>query len=416
MTIGRPMEPVIQLRGGTFSRPCAKEFADEHVAVFSRPDGAHQEVNVIMTERKNTERAAPVLKVDQDRRQLLKVTAASVAALGISSILNMSEAEAQGMSNGADNFFKSDKATLERVTFKTAYKTDLVGNRHVLKTLDMTKKHPAIIVSHPMGAVKEQSANLYAAKMAEQGFVTIAIDLPFWGESEGQPRQAVSMDFYAEAYSAAADYLGTLPFVDRNRIGVIGICGSGAFAISAVKIDPRLKAVATISMYNHGDLYRKGLGKTQTPEQLKQFLVDAANQRWAEVDGGDINYTAGAPIALTGNVIGDEFYDFYRTARGEVTPTGMSPQITTMPTVITNVKFVNFYPFDGIETISPRSMLFISGDQAHSREYSEDAYARAAEPKELHWVKGAGHVDLYDRINLIPFDKLKSFFDQHLSA
>ena len=117
-----------------------------------------------------------------------------------------------------------------------------------------------------------------------------------------------------------------------------------------------------------------------------------------------------------GNAIGDEFYDFYRTPRGEVTPAGMSPKITTMPTVTTNVKFMNFYPFEDIDTISPRPMLFISGDQAHSKEYSEDAYARAAEPKELYWVKGAGHVDLYDRVNLIPFDKLKSFFEQHLAA
>lgn len=350
------------------------------------------------------------------RRDLLKTAGIGATALGITSILNIPTAEAQTMIAGADNFYKSDRVSLQRVTFKTLYKTDVVGNLFIPKNLDRNTKHPAIIVSHPMGAVKEQSANLYATKMAEQGFVTIAIDLPFWGESEGQPRQAVSPDFYAEGYSAAADFLGTQQFVDRNRIGVIGICGSGSFAISAAKIDPRLKAIATVSMYNHGDLYRKGLGKTLKPEQFKQFLADAAKERWAEVDGGAIQYTAGAPIKLTGNAIGDEFYDFYRTPRGEVTPAGMSPLITTMPTVTTNVKFVNFYPFENIDTISPRPLLFITGDQAHSKEYSEDAYARAAEPKELVWVKGAGHVDLYDRVNLIPFDKLKSFFDQHLTA
>jgi len=371
-----------------------------------------------MTEPKSSETGvAQNVEFDAGRRHLLQAAAAGVAALGVAAFSTPSNTKAQTMVvTGADNFFKSDKATLEKVTFKTAYKSDVVGNLHIAKNLDRNAKNPAIIVSHPMGAVKEQSANLYAAKMAEQGFVTIAIDLPFWGESEGKLRQAVSPDFYAEAYSAAADFLGAQPFVDRNRIGVIGICGSGAFAISAAKIDPRLKAIATVSMYNHGDLYRKGLGRTATAEQRTKFLDDAAKQRWAEVDGGETRYTAGAPIELTGNAIGDEFYDFYRTPRGEVTPAGMSPKITTMPTVTTNVKFMNFYPFEDIDTISPRPMLFISGDQAHSKEYSEDAYARAAEPKELYWVKGAGHVDLYDRVNLIPFDKLKSFFEQHLAA
>ena len=111
-----------------------------------------------------------------------------------------------------------------------------------------------------------------------------------------------------------------------------------------------------------------------------------------------------------------EFYDFYRTPRGEFTPKGGSPKTTTHPTLSSNTKFMNFYPFNDIETISPRPMLFITGDQAHSREFSEDAYKRAAEPKELVYVPGAGHVDLYDRVNLIPWDKLESFFNRHLAA
>lgn len=369
-----------------------------------------------MIRQMDTGNAAPTLAFGADRRRVLMAAAAGVVVAGFTSLLNIPTAKAQDMSNGADNFYKSDKATLEKVTFKSAYKTDVVGNLHVAKALNRNAKHPAIIVSHPMGAVKEQSANLYAAKMAEQGFVTIAIDLPFWGESQGEPHQSVSMDFYSEAYSAAADYLGKLPYVDRERIGVIGICGSGAFALSAAKIDPRLKAVATVSMYDHGTLYRKGLGGKQTREELQAFLATAARERVAEADGAEIAYTAGAPIALTGNAIGDEFYDFYRTPRGEVTPAYASPKTSTMPTVVTNVKFVNFYPLEDLDTVSPRPLLFIAGDQAHSREFSELAFSKAAEPKEMHWVKGAGHVDLYDRVNLIPFDKLKSFFDQHLAA
>ena len=111
-----------------------------------------------------------------------------------------------------------------------------------------------------------------------------------------------------------------------------------------------------------------------------------------------------------------EFYDFYRTPRGEFTPASSSPELTTHPTLTSNVKFMNFYPFNDIETISPRPMLFITGDQAHSKEFSEEAYRLAGQPKELYWVKGAGHVDLYDRVDLIPFDRLSVFFTQNLSA
>lgn len=318
------------------------------------------------------------------------------------------------MSNGADNFYKSDKVTAEKVTFKNQYKMNVVGNLYIPKGIDLKAKSPAIIVGHPMGAVKEQSSSLYAQKLAEQGFVTLAIDLSFWGESEGQPRQAVSPDIYAEDFSAAVDFLGTRSFVNRERIGIIGICGSGAFVISAAKIDPRLKAIATVSMYNHGDLYRKGLGNSTTPEQKRQALAEAAEQRYVEFTGGPTKYTAGAPLKLSGNAIGDEFFDFYRTPRGEVTPAGASPQTSTMPTLATNAKFYNFYPFEDIETISPRPLLFITGSEAHSREYSEDAYKRAAEPKELVIVQGANHVDLYDRVNLIPFAKLTTFFKSSL--
>jgi fermentation-respiration switch protein FrsA (DUF1100 family) len=318
------------------------------------------------------------------------------------------------MSNGADNFYKSDKVTVEKVAFKNQYGMEVAGNLFVPKGLDPKAKSAAIIVGHPMGAVKEQSSNLYATKMAEQGFVTLSLDLSFWGESEGTPRNAVLPDMYAEDYSAAVDFLGTRPFVNRERIGIIGICGSGAFVISAAKIDPRLKAIATVSMYNHGDLYRKGLGNSTTAEQKKQFLATAAEQRYVEFIGGKTAYTSGSPLKLTGDAIADEFFDFYRTPRGEVTPAGASPQTTTMPTLSSNVKFMNFYPFDDIESISPRPLLFITGSEAHSREYSEDAYKRSAQPKELLIIPGANHVDLYDRVNLIPFDKLAGFFRNNL--
>ena len=356
-------------------------------------------------------------KVGFDRRQMLKITGAGIAAIAATSLSDTTLAEAQDMSNGAANFYTSDKVTSHKVYFKTQYQTSVAGNLYLPKDLDRTRKTAAIIVGHPMGAVKEQSANLYATKMAEEGFVAMSLDLPFWGESEGQSRNLVSPEIYAEAFSAAVDFLGSSSFVDRQNIGGIGVCGSGSFVISAAKTDPRIKAIATVSMYDMGAAFRDALNKSQTVEQRKQFIAKAADQRWAEVDGADIQYIGGTTLELTAETdpIQREFYDFYRTPRGEFTPAGVARETTTKPTLSSAVKFMNFYPFNDIETISPRPMLFISGDQAHSKEFSQDAYNRAAEPKELVWIKGAGHVDLYDRVDLIPFDRLTRFFDQHLA-
>jgi uncharacterized protein len=312
------------------------------------------------------------------------------------------------MSNGADNFYKSDKVNMQKVSFKNQYNMNVVGNLFIPISMNLNTKNPAIIIGHPMGAVKEQSANLYATKMAEKGFVTLSLDLSFWGESDGFPRNAVSPDIYAEDFSAAVDFLGTRTIVDRDRIGVIGICGSGSFVISAAKIDLRLKAIATVSMVDMGAATRMG--------QRKEVLEEAAEQRYVEFTGGENKYTGGTVHELdeTTNAMQREFYDFYRTPRGEFTPWGLSPKLTTHPTLTSNVKFMNFYPFADIEAISPRPLLLITGEKALSRVFSEEAYKLAGEPKELYIVPGAGHVDLYDRVNLIPFDKLKSFFDNNL--
>jgi fermentation-respiration switch protein FrsA (DUF1100 family) len=316
----------------------------------------------------------------------------------------------------ADNFYKSNSVKIEKVSFPNQYKMQVAGNLFLPKDMKEGETYPAIIVGHPMGAVKEQSANLYATKMAERGFVTLSIDLSFWGGSDGEPRNAVLPELYAESFSAAVDFLSTRPFINREHIGVIGICGSGSFAISAAKIDPRLKAVVTVSMYNMGAANRNGLNHALTLEQRKQIIAEAAEQRYVEFLGGETKYTSGTVHELTeqSTPIEREFYEFYRTSRGEFTPEGTDPLTTTHPTFSSNVKFMNFYPFADIETISPRPMLFITGENAHSREFSEDAYKRAAEPKELYIVPDAGHVDLYDRVSLIPFDKLEAFFKEYL--
>lgn len=313
-------------------------------------------------------------------------------------------------------FKVSNNVTMYRVAFKNQYNMEVVGHLFIPNNLDRHAKHSAIVIGHPMGAVKEQSANVYASKMADRGFITLSIDLSFWGESSGEPRNAVAPEIYAEDFSAAVDFLGTRPFVDRNNIGAIGVCGSGSFVISAAKIDPRMKAIATVSMYDMGSASRNALNHSQTVGQRKKNQLEAAEQRYVEFTGGATKYTGGTVHQLDDKTdpIQREFYEFYRTPRGEYIPKGESSKTTTHPTLSSNTKFNNFYPFNDIETISPRPLLFITGDHAHSKEFSEDAYKRAAEPKKLYYVKNAGHVDLYDKIELIPFDKLESFFKKYI--
>lgn len=318
------------------------------------------------------------------------------------------------MIEGADNFYTSDRVTLEKVSFPSQYRQTVAGNLITPKDLAAGSRAPAIIVGHPMGAVKEQAATLYATKMAEYGFVTLAVDLPYWGESEGDARNLVAPDEYAEAFSAAADYLSSLDNVDPARIGVIGVCASGGFSLAAAKIDPRLRAIATASMLDMGAATRM---MAQEPGQWQAMIDAAAAQRNVEFAGGAVEYTGGTVLEVTEDTppFQRDFYDFYRTPRGKVVPEGATDQTITRPTLSSNTRFLNFYPGNDLDKISPRPLLFIAGDQAVSIGFSQAAYEAAAEPKELHLVPGANHVDLYDRVNLIPFDKLNDFFSTHLS-
>lgn len=367
---------------------------------------------------------------DGGRRAFIKA-AGGIAALGVLSSGASPALAAKGGASGssatpaapgapadADNFYKSSNVDVQRVTFKTQYRLAVAGNLVTPKGLARDGQAPAIIVGHPMGAVKEQSAMLYAQKLADRGFVTLAIDLPYWGESEGEPRNLVAPELYAEAFSAAVDYLGTGGLVHRERIGVLGICGSGGFAISAAKMDPRLKAIATVSMYDMGAVTRNGLKHSQTLDQRKALLAKAAAQRYEEHASGEGQFLNYLPAQLSADTdpVTREFWEFYRTPRGIAIPNGRTLAQTQNRMLTSEVRFVNFYPFNDIASISPRPLLFIAGDAAHSREFNEDAYAKAAEPKELVWVAGAGHVDLYDRVGLIPWDKLGGFFRQHLAA
>lgn len=312
-------------------------------------------------------------------------------------------------------FVQNNNVTVERVSFYNRLGIYIVADMYLPKNIDRSKKSPAIIVGHPYGGVKEQTSGLYAQEMASRGFITIAYDASYNGESGGHPRNIASPEAFVEDFSAAVDFLGTRPFVDRDRIGVIGVCGSGGFAVSAAQIDPRLKAVATVSMYDMGRSMREGLGyapissELMTEEDRQKALEEAAEQRWTEYEGGQKKYGLGTAVQLkpSQEAAAAEFGEYYGTPRGQH-PRSAAMSLTSIPTVM------NFFPLENLETISPRPLLFIAGEDAHSRYYSEDAYKLAGEKKELYIVPGAGHVDLYDQMEYIPFDKLKSFFTDNL--
>ncbi len=330
-----------------------------------------------------------------------------VAILGTTLLLGSNVAYAADMSHGANNFYKSSQVNTEKVHFKNIYGMDVVGTLFTPKNMVQGKKYASLVVGHPFQAVRQQSANLYATKMAEVGFVTLSFDQSYWGESEGQPRGAVLPDVYTENFSAGVDYLGTRSFVDKEKIGVIGICGSGGFSIAAAKMDPRIKALATVSMYNMGEFFRTGLNHTRTVDDRNKILETAAEQRYAD-------FTTGKPAynIPNKNLIGPETLasnDFYETERGKV------PSNNRLTTITSNVKLMNFYPFNDIETISPRPILFVVGDEAPSRDFTDEAYKLAKEPKELVVVNGANRIDLYDRVEMIPWGKLTGFFNQYLN-
>lgn len=307
-------------------------------------------------------------------------------------------------------FPQSDKVVVEKISFRNRYDITIVADLYTPKKLDRSQKHPAIVIGHPFGGVKEQSSGLYAQQLAERGFVTIAFDLSYGGESGGTPRHIASPETYVDDFSAAVDFAGAQPFVDRARIGAIGICGSGGFGVAAAAIDPRIRAIATVSMYDMGRERRQGYLDVVSVEERKAYLEQIAAQRWKEVDGAPTRMLMGTLETIDDDspAIAKEFFDYYRTPRGK------HPRCTTGITYTSSAPMMNFWPFANIELLSPRPVLFIAGENAHSRYFSEEAYELAAEPKELYIVPGSNHVDLYDRSELIPFGKLTDFFTRNM--
>jgi fermentation-respiration switch protein FrsA (DUF1100 family) len=306
----------------------------------------------------------------------------------------------------------SDKVTVERVTFKNRISIDVAGDLYMPKNMDKSKKYPAIVIGHTFTGVKEQTAGLHAQKLAELGCITLAFDASFWGDSGGQPRNVEIPDIRIEDYSAAVDFLSNHAQVDPNRIGGLGICGGGGYIVSAAAIDHRLKAVATVSMYDLGRARRQGLGDAITFEQRTKTLDRIGELRTKEFAGAPVTMTLGVPDKITDKDTENtrDFYAYYRTPRAQ------HPNTDTSYPLVTQAAMMNFFPFAQIETISPRPLLLIVGERAVSAYFSEDALSKAAEPKELFVVPGASHVDLYDKPEAltVSIPKLDKFFKAHL--
>lgn len=304
----------------------------------------------------------------------------------------------------------SDKVNREHVRYNNRYGIAIAADIYTAKDIDKTGKYPAIIVGAPYGGTKEQGPCVYANELAQRGFVVLTFDQVFMGESGGEPRNISSPDIFAESFSAAVDYLGVrVPFVDREKIGVIGICGSAGFALSAASTDVRIKAVATTSMYDiTGGRTMFGLPREVIEQQKKEL----SQQRWKDFEAGkpednptfpEEPYPDVAALPET-DPLTNEWNRFYAVPRGH------HPNARGGFTTTSMLSMMQFSALQYIGEISPRPILFVFGDAAHSRSFSEKAYEMASEPKEIYIVEGAEHIDLYDDVNKIPFNKLEAFF------
>ncbi|SFV44161.1 alpha/beta hydrolase [Mammaliicoccus sciuri] len=311
--------------------------------------------------------------------------------------------------NGNYIFELNKNVGRKSVSYKNRYGIKISGDLYTPKNLKSTMTYPGLIIGTPYGGVKEQGPGIYANELAQRGFVVLTFDPSYNGYSGGDPRHVSSPDIFVEDFSAAIDFIGTRPFVDKTKLGAIGICGSGGFALSAAQVDRRIKAIATVSMY---DISRAQRGDSLSEAERNKMLDDMNEQRYLDFENNQPTLgPRGAAIGFDENTdpIGKEFGEFYST------PRGYHLNSITQFTITSSMSFMNFPLLTYIKSISPRPILLIIGENAHSRFFSEDVYVEANEPKELYVVPDAGHVDLYDKLDLIPFDKLTDFFGKHLA-
>ncbi len=324
---------------------------------------------------------------------------------------NMSNAQ---INDWDKTFPQSDKVNVKKVSFKNRYGITLVGDLYTPK--DKTSEQmAAIAVAGPFGAVKEQASGLYAQTMAERGFITLAFDPSYTGESGGEPRNVSSPEINTEDFSAAVDFLSNQKDVNPDEIGIIGICGFGGFGINAAAMDTRIKATVAVTMYDMTRVTANGYFDAMTEDDRYKLKESLNKQRTEDFKNGTYAKASGLPEKLTGEEpqFVQDYYGYYKTPRGfhKRSINSNGNWNTTASLALINM------PILAYSNEIRNAVLIIHGEKAHSRYFSEDAYKKLkGDNKELLIVEGANHVDLYDNLEKIPFDKIESFFTTYLKA
>ena len=342
-------------------------------------------------------------------KNLLTCLAALLLVIGG---INMSFAKSLKDNNWDKTFAKSDKVEVQKVSFKNRYGITLVGDLYTPKEKSK-EKMSAIAVSGPFGAVKEQASGLYAQTLAERGYVTLAFDPSYTGESGGEPRDVASPDINTEDFSAAVDYLSNLDYVNPDKIGIIGICGFGGFGLNAAAIDTRIKATVPVTMYDMTRVTARGYFDSMDENTRYQLKKQLNKQRTEDFKNGTYAKAQGLPDKLTGEEpqFVKDYYGYYKTQRGFHKRSINSNGNWNMTSSLSLINMPILQYSDEIKS----AVLIVHGEKAHSRYFGEDAFKRLkGDNKELYIVKDANHVDLYDNLEKIPFDKIESFFNVYL--
>ncbi len=348
----------------------------------------------------------------------------------ISEASQMKKASISNLTNDTRVFDVDSNIQVKMVHFENRYGFDVAGHLYLPENFDVNKKYKAVVVTGPFGAVKEQSSGLYAQEMAKNGYVAVAFDPSMTGESSGARRNMGSPDIFTEDYHAAVDFVTNLNFVNSDQVGAIGICGLSGMALTAASNDVRIKAVATSALYDMSEsISDHYAGAYYTPEQreiVKQHLAEmrdkeaktgesirGAHELGVDANGNIQTFDTMFPDVLPADT-NDVVKDFYGYYVGRAYHPRAINSNTSAWDATTAFGFFDFELMENIDEISPRPVLLITGDKAHSKYFSDNVYEKLSSPKEEIVVPGATHVDLYDQMDKIPFDKLVEFFNKNL--
>ena len=321
---------------------------------------------------------------------------------------------AKAKTNEGNKIFKqSNKVEIKKVKFQNRFGITLAGDMYIPKAIKKGEQYPAIAISGPFGAVKEQASGYYAQTLSEKGFITLAFDPSYTGESSGKPRNIASPDINTEDYSAAVDFLSNQKNVDAEKIGVLGICGFGGFALNAAQIDTRIKATVTSTMYDMTRVSAKGYNDSIDETGRYKLKQELNKQRTEDFKNKTFAKAIGLPEKLTGNepLFVKEYWDYYKTPRGFHKNSINSNGNWNTTSVLSLINLPILAYSNEIKT----PVLMIHGEKAHSRYFSEDAYKNLkGDNKQLLIIKDANHVDLYDNAKKIPFDTIAEFYKNNL--